>query len=124
MLGGFLLAASLPEGTRRGRCWLNMEQPSWKSGLQALRAVRGGGEVKEQVCSWQQGLELKKLLESFFETESLLQLVLSRAGCSSCCDSEGVQWGCRALAVPGWACEENTSPGKAALGFKSARPVL
>lgn len=65
MLGGFLLAVPLSGGTRRGRCWLNMEQPSWESGLQALRAVRGGGEVTEQVCSWQQGLELKKLLESF-----------------------------------------------------------
>lgn len=65
VLGGFLLAVPLSGGTRRGRCWLNMEQPSWESGLQALRAVRGGGEVTEQVCSWQQGLELKKLLESF-----------------------------------------------------------
>lgn len=41
--------------------------------------MRGGDEVKEQVCSSQQGLEHKKRSSwSVFDTESLLQVVLSR----------------------------------------------
>lgn len=58
VLGGFLPAVSLSGGRRRGSCWLNTEQPPWEPCLQVLRAVRRGDEVKEQVCSWQQGLEL------------------------------------------------------------------
>lgn len=51
VLGGFLPAASLSGGRRRGICCLNTEQPPWEPCLQVLRAVRGGDEVKEQVCS-------------------------------------------------------------------------
>lgn len=120
VLGGFLPAVSLSEGTRRGRCWLNIEQPSWESELQVLRAIGGGDEVKVQVCSWQQGLEVKKLLQYFFETESPLQLVLSRAGCSPCCDS-GMYGGAAELLL----CQAGlVSPRKAILGFKSPRLVM
>lgn len=91
----------LSGGTRREGC-LNIEQPSWESGPQALSAVRGGEEVKEQVCSCQQGPELKKINSlSVFDTRSLLQVVLSRAGCSPWCDRGDVEWGCRALVGPG-----------------------
>lgn len=41
--------------------------------------LRGGDAVKEQACSSQQGLERKKRSSwSVFDTESLLQVVLSR----------------------------------------------
>lgn len=84
MLGRFLPVVPLSGGTGREGCCLNIEQPSWESGPQALCAVGGGDEVKEQVCGWQQGLELKKINScSVFDTESLLQVVLSRAGCST-----------------------------------------
>lgn len=59
VLGGILPVVSLSGVTRREGC-LNMEQPSWECGAQTLSAVRGGDEVKEQVHSCQQGLELKK----------------------------------------------------------------
>lgn len=113
VLGEFMPVVSLSGGTRRERCCLNIEQPSWESGPQAPTAVRGGDEVKEQVCSWQQGLELKeKSSWSVFYTESLLQGVLSRAGCSPWCDREDAEWGCRALAGPGWACKETPLLGR------------
>lgn len=80
--------------------------------------------MKEQVCNCQQGLELKKRNSwSDFDSESLLQVMLSRAGCSPWCDRGGgsgaaghwldqaglarrhllgkLLWGLRVLACPG-----------------------
>lgn len=78
-------------------------------------------KLKCRCVAGRKGLKLRKgTLGVFFETESPLQLVLSRAGCSPCCDS-GMRSGAAELLL----CQAGlVSPGKAALGFKSPRPVM